>query len=191
MSFPDHDVFKQRGKALEAAYFSAKDQQLLEVLRRRLTAEEAEELLAAATGVREEIAVRELAGVSDLHFLAALGIFPLVAVAWCDGEMNEEERKAVLTAAHNLGVSHGSPSHQLLERWLQSCPADNAIQLWSNYVHAICKTLEPETVAKLKQGVIGRAEGVALAAGGFLGLGNKISAKEQACLDELAMAFVV
>jgi hypothetical protein len=41
----------------------------------------------------------------------------------------------------------------------------------------------------LKQDLLGRARGVAEAAGGFLGLGKRISSAEQAVLTELEQAF--
>ena len=189
MRHPDHDALHKRGKALEDTFFAVRDRQLLEALRRRLTAEEAEQVLAAATGVTEGIAIRELATLPAPHFLAVLGIFPLVAVAWCDGEIAAAERRAVLTAACDMGVPDDSPSRELLDRWLATRPAELAIELWSDYVQAVCRTLQPETVAKLKKGVMGRAQKVAAAAGGILGVGNKVSATEQACLDHLAKAF--
>jgi hypothetical protein len=123
------------------------------------------------------------------HFLAVLGIFPLVEVAWCDGSISPEERRAVLDAAADLGVAKDSPTHQLLDRWLEHRPAENAVDLWADYTRAICATLDPGMVAKVKDGVMGRAKKIAMAAGGILGFGNRISPVEQDCLDDLAKAF--
>jgi hypothetical protein len=174
---------------LEDAFFAERDRQLVEALRKRLSASEAEQLLAAATGVSDQIAVRELAGLSTPNVLAVLGIFPLVEIAWCDGQVSPEERRAVLAAAADMGVPVNSPSHQLLDRWLEQRPAEGALPLWTDYVHALCGTLEPALVDKLRDGVIGRAKKVARAAGGYLGLGNTVSAAEQTCLTRLASAF--
>jgi hypothetical protein len=188
MSVPE-DALHKRGRVLEDLFFAERDRQLMETLKRRVTAEEAERVLAAATGVQEEIAIRELSSLSAPHFLAVLGIFPLVAVAWCDREVAAAERKAILAAMHEMGAEAGSPSHQLLDRWLETRPADNAEELWRDYTRAVCQTLDPETVAKLKKSVMGRARKIALAAGGILGIGYKISTEEQACLDRLSAAF--
>jgi hypothetical protein len=190
MKPPEYDSIHQRGRALEEAFFAERDRQLLETLRRNLSSNEAKEVLASATGVLDEIAIPELAGVAAPQFLAILGIYPMVAVAWCDHKLSPEERRAILAAAHEMGVTEGSTSHQLLARWLESQPPDNVMKLWSDYVQSVCATLDPKTVAKLKSSVIGRATKVAAAAGGVLGLGNKISAAEQQCLDRLAEAFV-
>jgi len=189
MKLPEYDSIQDRGRALEEAFFAERDQELLETLRRRLTAEEARNVLAAATGVKDEIAIKELADLPVGQFLAVLGIFPLVEVAWCDRQLTASERKVILSAATEMGVPVDSPSHQLLDRWLQERPAEGAAGLWRDYVRAVCATLKPDTVAKLKDSVMGRARKVANAAGGVLGLGRKVSAAEQRCLDELAKAF--
>ncbi len=56
-------------------------------------------------------------------------------------------------------------------------------------MHALCSTLSAEPKQALKEQVIGHARGVAEAAGGFLGLGSKVSSKEKAVLDDLEQAF--
>lgn len=174
---------------MEELFFAERDRELLETLRRRLSAEEAQNLLAAATGVADTIAIKELSDLATPNFLAILGIFPMAEVAWCDGNVSAAERQAILKAVAEMGVQTESPSHQLLDRWLTTRPATDALTLWTNYVQAICATLNPETVAKLKKSVIGRAQDVARATGGILGMGSKISADEEASLMQLAKAF--
>jgi hypothetical protein len=190
MNIPPNDSIHKCGRALEEAFFAERDWQLLETLRRKLSVEEAQKVLTAATGVVDEIAIPELSGIAAPQFLAILGIFPMVEVAWCDKEVSPDERKAILAAAHEMGVERESTCHKLLDRWLGSRPAEGVSALWSDYVRAVCAALEPATVATLKRGVIGRAEKIAAAAGGFLGMGNKISAAERECMDRLAQAFV-
>jgi hypothetical protein len=190
MNFPPDDFIHKRGRAMEEAFFAKRDWKLLETLRRKLSVEEAQKVLIAATGVVDEIAIPELSSIAAPQFLAILGIFPMVEVAWCDKEVSPNERKAILAAAHEMGVERESTCHNLLDRWLQSSPSEEVSTLWSDYVRAICAALEPATVEKLKQGVIGRAEKIAAAAGGFLGMGSKISAAERKCIDRLAQAFV-
>ena len=60
---------------------------------------------------------------------------------------------------------------------------------WKSYVAALSEALSQEALTDLKNDLLGRAKLVAEAAGGMLGLGNKISKSEQAMLDELAQAF--
>ncbi len=191
MNPSDHDALHRRGRALEEAFFKDRDQKLLQVLRRKLAADEARDLLAAATGVADQIVLKELADLEAPQLLAVLGLFPLAEMAWCDGNVTPEERRAVLSAAAEMGVSVESPPHQLLDRWLETRPLAAAESLWVDYVSAICQTLKPATVAKLKDNVMDRARRVAEASGGILGMGNKVSAAEQACLHQLAQAFVL
>lgn len=186
---PHNDAIHQRGRAMEEAFFADRDKQLLDNLRRRLTMEEAQKVLGAATGAMESIPLPELAGVAAPQFLAILGVFPMVDVAWCDKEVSHAERRAVLDAAHEMGIERGSACHQLLDRWLETRPAENVEKLWVEYVQAVCAAIDPVTVAKLKSGVMNRAEKIAAASGGILGIGNRISAAERACLDRLAEAF--
>lgn len=185
----EHDSLHHRGRLLEEAFFFERDQQLLEGMRRKLAADEAQALLEAATGVQEQIVIKEIADASAPQFLAILGLFPLVEVAWCDGQVEDAERQAVLKAAHEMGVVEGTVAHQLLDRWLEQPPTEDAKRLWADYASAICATLKPETSAKVQEAVLGRAKKVALAAGGFLGIGYKISAEESACLERLRQAF--
>jgi hypothetical protein len=189
MKTPDHDFLHERGRAMEDAFFAQRDRQLLDRLRLRLSAQEAEELLQSATGVSEKIALKELSDLSAPEFLAVLGLYPLVAIAWCDRRMEANERGAVVAAARDMGLSPASPSHELLEKWLEQPPAPQAMQLWTAYVQAVCKTLQPQTIQALRNSVMTRARKVAEAAGGFLGLGHRVSEQEQACLDQLARAF--
>lgn len=185
----DPDIIHQRGRALEESFFAERDRELLDTLRRRLSMEEAQKVLSAATGVVDSVALPELAGVAAPQFLAILGIYPMVHVAWCDGDVSADERKAILSAANGMGVEQGSAVHQLLERWLEHRPADEVEKLWTDYVQSVCASLEPSTVSKLRKGVIGRAEKIAAATGGILGMGNKVSATEKTHLDRLAQAF--
>ena len=189
MKHPEHDSFHDRAKSLEDAFFAERDRELLARLSNTLGSHDAKELLIAATGVKDEIALPELAGLPVPEFLAVLGLFPMVEVAWCDDELAPAEAKAILKIAHEMGVTEHSPAHELLDRWLAKKPAENAAKLWEEYVRAVNATLQSETVAKLKEAVMHRARRVAAAQGGILGFGKMISNTEEACLARLEKAF--
>ncbi len=189
MKHPQHDSFQDRAKSLEDAFFAERDRELLDALRSRLGSDQAKELLVAATGVKDELALPELAGLPVPQFLAVLGLFPMVEVAWCDQELGATERNIILQLAHELGVTKGSTAHELLERWMTKKPPENAANLWEEYVRSVNSTLKPETVAVLKEAVMHRARRVAAAEGGILGFGKKVSATEEACLARLERAF--
>ena len=57
---------------------------------------------------------------------------------------------------------------------------------WKNYMGALNESLDPVAFNQLKALVMRRAEDVAESAGGFLGLGNKVSDAERKVLDDLA-----
>lgn len=190
MKTPEFDSLHSRGRALEEAFFHERDRELVEQLRRKLTAEETERVLATAIGIADELTLKAVTKVeAGVQVLAAMALLPLVEVAWCDGTVEAAERAAVLRAAAEMEISPDSPVHAFLANWLENRPTPEAMAAWKNYVRAICSTLEPATIAKLKTGVIGRAEKVARAVGGILGFGSKISAQEKACLDDLASSF--
>ena len=96
---------------------------------------------------------------------------------------------AVLSAAELNGVEPGGPGHQMLDGWLGHRPDGRLLQAWGEYMVELCAALKPGEKRALRDELMGRARQVAEAAGGFLGLGNKISPEEQVVLDELAKVF--
>ncbi|MFO0903175.1 MAG: hypothetical protein U0939_09260 [Pirellulales bacterium] len=190
MHVPHYDSLHTRGRALEEAYFHDRDQQLIDELKRRFTAEEAEKMLEKAIGIADELAVKAVTQTeAGVQVLTAMALLPLAEVAWCDGEVTVEEHHAILRAASEYQIDSESVMYKLLQSWLKQRPSPESLAAWKNYVKALCATLEPQTIAKMKEGVVGRAEKIARAAGGFLGFGSKISVQEQECLDCLAECF--
>ena len=118
--------------------------------------------------------------------MASVALIPLVAVAWADNKMEENEKEAILKAANEAGVSEGSASHQSIAAWLDNRPDASLTEAWKNYMGALNESIDPVAFNQLKAIVIRRAENVAEAAGGFLGLGNKVSDAERKVIDELA-----
>ncbi len=76
-----------------------------------------------------------------------------------------------------------------MQGWLAVQPEGKVLAAWKDYVAALSNTLSADASTALKQDLLGRARSVAEAAGGFLGLGSKVSSAEQAMLDELEQAF--
>jgi hypothetical protein len=190
MSGPDYDAFHTRAKGLEDAFFAERDRELAEKIKQRLNAEEQQRVLAFSLGLTEELAAKGVAQLhSGLEVAAVMALLPMVEVAWCDGKVESTEKAAVLRGAAEVGLEFESPLYKFLESWLDHRPSPAALEAWHSYAKAFVKLIEPATAARVKENVIGRAERVAKAAGGFLGMGNKISPAEQACLDKLAKAF--
>ncbi len=186
---PSDNIFGDRRKALEDAFFHERDQQLLENLKMELETIEAHKHLAHVSGIVDEKVLMNLvkAGVRA-ETLTAVTLIPLVEVSWADGAVSDEEREAVLKAAVESGINPGTASHGLLEQWLRQRPDVRVIAVWKEYVQTLARHMPADAIAKMRENLIGRARRVAEAAGGFLGLTSKISKVEQAALDEFERA---
>jgi hypothetical protein len=184
------DILGDRRNALEEEFFAKHNRQLAEQLRETTAAKAKQEALAAASGITDAAVLEQLAAVDlSSETLAALSLVPLVEVGWADGRLDAKERSALLAAAAQAGVSKDSAGYQLLEEWFREQPSPKLFAAWKAYVAALSRTLDVQAKQALKQDLLGRARAVAEAAGGFLGLGKRISSAEQAVLTELEQAF--
>ena len=181
--------FSGRTKQLEDKFFHAHDQELLRALREAKASKERKKALADASGITDDDLLDQL---DELDIggetVVALSLVPLIAVAWADGNIDVKERAAVLAAAQQQGIERGHPGYQLLECWLKRKPDVSLLAVWKDYVGALSQTLSETAKSALKEDILGRARGVAEAAGGLLGLGNKVSKSEQAVLSDLEQA---
>jgi hypothetical protein len=184
------DILGDRRKALEEEFFAKQNQRLLQQLREAAAAQARKAALAAASGISDDAVLEQLAaaGLSS-ETVAALSLVPLVEVAWADGKLDAKERSALLTAAEQAGLGREHASYQLLEAWLTERPSPALLAAWKAYVAALSRALDAQAKQALQQDLLGRARQVAEAAGGFLGLGKRISRAEQAVLAELEQAF--
>ncbi len=178
------------GNAMAERFFKERDKELLEKLRQEVAGDDSRDALASASGIDDSSVLDSLIsnGIGP-ETIASVTLIPLVAVAWADREMDAKEREAILKAASESGISAGSASYSILEKWLAEQPDDQLLASWTDYVGAMKSKLEPAAVNQLKSSVISRAQSVAEAAGGFLGLGNKISDVERSVLSKLESAF--
>jgi hypothetical protein len=183
-------ILDDRRKALEEEFFAKQNQRLLRQLRETTDAKAKVDALAAASGITDPAVLAQLAAIDlSSDTVAALSLVPLIEVAWADGSLDAREQTALLAAAEQAGLSKGSASHQLLEAWLKERPSPQVLATWKAYVAVLSATMDAQAKQALKQDLLSRARTVAGAAGGFLGLGNRISNAEQAVLTELEQAF--
>ncbi len=184
------DNLRQRGKALEDMFFAHQDEILLQKLREQSERQEQKKLLTQITGIEQDEALDHILDLGmDAEHILALTLIPLLEVAWADGTVQERERDAILEAASESGVEADSPSHELLQTWLKHPPQPAMLEAWHYYVVGLCASLDPAAAHDLRDRIMARARRVAEAAGGILGLGNKVSPSEQETLDRLAAAF--
>jgi hypothetical protein len=179
-----------REKALEDLFFEKENRKLIERIQSEEAHLTAKKGLADLTGVEDEGLLEKLVNLEiQPGTWAALALIPLVEVAWASGRIENKERRAVLSAAEANGVTRGGASFELLERWLEKRPDPAFLEAWGEYTVDLCAELGAAERDALRDEIVGRARRVAEAAGGLLGIVNKISGAEQRVLDELAKAF--
>ena len=121
--------------------------------------------------------------------VAALALVPLVEVAWADGDLDDKEKQTVLKAARASGLAEKSLAYALVESSLARWPRRRLRAAWRSYMEGLCAQLSQEDRDSLKADWLGRAEAVAEASAGFLGVGPRISKAEAGVLKEFGKAF--
>lgn len=180
------DSLHERGKAMEDMFFKEIDDKLIANMRRDLVVK----CLRDASGIDDTEVLEALmkAGITP-ETMTSISIVPLVAVAWADRTVADAERAAILQAAETAGLSPGHAGYELMNSWLSERPKSELLEAWKGYIGAIKPNLDPAAFTQLKHSILGRAETVAKSAGGFLGIGNKVSDAEQKVIDTLNRAF--
>ena len=183
-------ALEKRRRALEESFFKDQNAKLLTAMRKKAARTEKRAALSKSSGLTNQALLKLLLDLEiDSETLAALTLIPLVEVAWADGSIAQQERDAILEAADSVGITPESESYLLLGNWLKKAPPARLLEAWESYVAALSETLTPDARRTLRKDVMGRVRRVATAAGGFLGLGRKISTSEQKVLDRLEKSF--
>ena len=183
------DFLGERRKSLEEAFFAKQDAKLVAQLR----AERERNLAIAALRDASKIEDAELLGRFvdlgiDARSWTALALVPLIEVAWADGAMEPKERDAILAAAHEHGVTVGSPGHALLESFLATRPEPAVFAAWGSYVTALAANFSMEERAAMRARLVERARKIAKSAGGMLGIAS-ISDAEKRVIAALEKPF--
>jgi hypothetical protein len=184
------ELLTDSSRDLDEKFYRKQDIALLEYLRSQADEDNRRAQIAEIAQIDDPAVLDSLlqVGVTAESFIA-LGLYPLVRVAWADGSVSEAERDAVLRAAADEGIAVDTANYRLLQGWLEDCP-DSALQeAWQNYARALARELDATHLAAVRNSMLKRARQVADAAGGFLGLGNRISKNEELALLDLAHAF--
>jgi len=178
------------GRPLIDALFHEQNQQLLQAFRERMEKTDRRSQLSQICGIHDEALLDHLLDLNlQPEAVAAIAVVPLVVVAWADRTVQAEERQAIIKAAEASGVRPLDGRYPILEHWLTERPGPELLEAWRQYVAALCRQLNQQEVAELKHDLLDSARNVAQAAGGILGFGDKISAKERTALADLERAF--
>ena len=185
-----NDFLSDRKKGLEDAYFAQQEALLRRQWAQEGTAQARREDLSTASGITDGALLDRLAalGVTG-ETLAALSQAPLALVAWADGKVDEQERKAALAHAGQHGLAEHDAAYELLNGWLTRRPPPELLAVWKDYVAALSPAMDDAARDALKGKALSGARAVAEAAGGFLGVvGARISPAERSLLTELESA---
>lgn len=181
------DMFQDRERAEESAYFKQLDAKLIDKIRARAKLSE----IALALGEKLQVDNPDLLKrIADLgvtrETAAAFVLSPLVQVAWIDGNVSSAERDTILRLAAERGVQAGSADRTQLERWLEVRPPDALHEAALDAIRVGLSILPHDEAEQRLAGIIGASEAVAEASGGLarlLHLHSGISEQEKAVLD--------
>jgi hypothetical protein len=183
------ETISERGRNLEDAFFLKRDAELLARKRELARMQHTQKALSEVSGIKNATVLKRLADLDvEPQVLASLAVIPLVEVAWADGAIQEAERRAILEAARELRSGCGEVNVSLLESWLRHKPPKKLLDAWVHYVEGLAEVLTAHQREQLRASLVDRAQKVAAAAGGFLGMGA-ISADEQSVLDRMTRPF--
>lgn len=179
----------QRSILIDALFFH-RDQHLLDAFRERLERLERRQQLDHVSDIRDGAVLdRLLSSGITAESLAALGLVPLVLMAWADGEVAAGERGRIVAMARAAGIEPHNGRFPLLEHWLKRRPSPEIVAAWRDSIQQLRETMAADDLEALRRDIVNRAGEVALASGGFLGFGERVSPAEQALLVELEHAF--
>ncbi len=184
----DHSLFES-GQSLEDAFFRKRDAELIAQHRKLEKIKCTRKALAEISGIHNAKVLDKLIELEvSPQILSSMAVVPLIEVAWADGKVDAEERRALLAAAESKGVAKCSVDHALLENWLQHRPPAKLLDAWMHYISGLCEIMSREERRAFQHDLLGRARKVAEASGGLLGMA-KVSDKEQAVLKKMESAF--
>jgi hypothetical protein len=180
------NLLDDRRRALEEAFFARRNEELRQRMIEKDSAAGRKNALSVASGITDDAVLETLVSL-DIQgdTLTALSLVPLVMVAWADGSIDDKERAAVLFGATKAGLPERGAAYEMLGQWLARRPSPELFAAWRSYSGAIMAKLPADSKYRLKSEILARAHAVAEAAGGFLGLGQKVSAAEEQVLRDL------
>jgi hypothetical protein len=182
-------TLEERGRALENQFYEKENREKLAAMKAKLDSQSSKDELRKASGMSDDAVLDKLVGLGlRANTIAALSLVPLIQVAWADGEIQDNERTAILQGAQGKGLEEGSDGYELLQSWLKRKPGDDLFAAWESYIKALTAQLNDEQNRLLKNQIVGFAKMVAAAAGGILGFG-RVSAAEEKVLERIDAAF--
>lgn len=178
----------KRWFSLEEQFFAGVDHELIEKLRSQMTVDETAAGIMQVTGIADKHLAEEIAKINvTAETLSAFRLAPLVAVAWADDRVEENERYAITQCAQRSGISADEPAMKLLEAWTTRRPGNELLDAWCDYTRALCSSLNEGHRQALRKEIMNSVETVAESCGGVLGFGS-VSPSEKAVIARISEA---
>jgi hypothetical protein len=187
----EKDIFKERERGMEAAYFRQQDAKLIERLHQEAKLEEIAIALAEKLQVdNPDLLLRVMELGVTVDSAPAFFLAPLVQVAWAEGTVTEPERDTVLRLARARGVEASSPAYAQLLKWLRERPVDALFDTAVEVIKYGFSVLPSEEQEERIKRVVQACHEVAAASGRsglakLLGLGSGVSSDEASILDTI------
>jgi hypothetical protein len=160
------DIFQQRETYLEEEYFRKKEHALLEKLKKVFQAKVDKDSIRKATGVTDEQLLDRLVEIQlNGEMMRAFELYPLVEIAWADGNLSDSEARSVLAAGEKRGLTPGSTGYQRLLDRLHEGPDPELRKVWFMYAEELRKILSPDELKKFRDDLLERARGIVAATG--------------------------
>ena len=181
----DNRVLNTMAKAHEESYFSRQNAELIEAMKQRLQHERNAEEMGAASAIDDDAL---LVGLSELGInrdtLPLLYLFPLIQVAWADGEIQAGERSLILAAADERGITDGAAREQLLAM-LDTRPADALLKGGLDFIQAIFQLMPADEADAARSNLLAMSRSIADACGGVFGLWGRVDDDETQALEAI------
>ena len=159
------DIFRDRERGEEEAYFRQQDARLIEKLRQKAQLSEIAHALADKLNVDEPALLERIQKLGvTLDTGSAFILAPLVEVAWVDGDVSQAERDTILHIAKQRGVEQGSADYQQLLDWLAHRPSDEVFETALEAIQIGLSVLPPDEAEQRIATMIKACEEVAQAA---------------------------
>ncbi len=182
----DHDALHDRGRAIEEEYFRRKDRELVERIRQKAAAEEAQRALGASTGVSDPEVLHELQALGFTpETVALLPLMPVLQIAWAEGGVTPVERLLIEKLATARGIEPGGAADAQLMDWLANKPSDTVFHGAARLIHALLESGSGVMADLSAERLVDLCEQVASVSGGVFGLG-RVSREEKDLLASIA-----
>ncbi|MEM8667967.1 MAG: hypothetical protein AAGG48_10650 [Planctomycetota bacterium] len=159
--------------------------------RERVVLEQERRRLAAVCQIDNEALIDRLmeAGFID-DTIAALSLGPVAAAAWGSGYVTQEEAVAATQAIFTYDAAVSGPAEVLFRSWIVNRPSNELMSLWEEFTCERIQSMSDRERETRGQHLYNLTQQVALASGGFAGVGQ-ICLAERRILDAVKRVFII